>query len=52
VLAGRYTSLEQGILPLPTEGAWVSGWTEGASTETDVRRRVAVPSPEPDPTTP
>ena len=45
VLAGRYTSLEQGILPLPTEGAWVSGWTEGASTETDVRRRVPPPEP-------
>jgi alkylation response protein AidB-like acyl-CoA dehydrogenase len=44
VLAGRYASFEQGILPLPTEGAWVSGWTEGPSTETDVRRRVPPPS--------
>jgi alkylation response protein AidB-like acyl-CoA dehydrogenase len=49
VLAGRYTSLERGILPLPTEGAWVSGWTDGASTEPDVRRRVPRPAADPDP---
>ena len=40
VLAGRYASIEQGILPLPAEGVWVSEWSDGPSTETDVRRRI------------
>ena len=40
MLAGRYTFLEQGIVPLPTEGEWVSTWQPGPSTEPDVRRRV------------
>jgi hypothetical protein len=39
VLAGRYTTLEGGIVPLP-EGEWVAHWETGPSTEEDVRRRV------------
>jgi alkylation response protein AidB-like acyl-CoA dehydrogenase len=39
VLAGRYTTLEGGIVPLP-EGEWVAHWENGPSTEEDVRRRV------------
>jgi hypothetical protein len=45
VLAGAYSSLEEGILPLPTEGEWVSTWTDGPSTEKDLRRRVPVSKP-------
>jgi alkylation response protein AidB-like acyl-CoA dehydrogenase len=37
---GRYAFVEDGIMPLPTEGDWVSHWSAGASTETDVRRRI------------
>jgi len=41
VMAGRYTSFEAGIVPPSPDGAWVASWTAGASTETDVRRRVS-----------
>jgi alkylation response protein AidB-like acyl-CoA dehydrogenase len=37
VLAGRYTSLEDGIVPLP-DGDWVAHWETGPSTVDDVRR--------------
>ena len=37
---GRYEFLEAGIIPPPSEGAWVSTWEPGPSTEKDVRRRI------------
>jgi hypothetical protein len=40
VVAGRYTFLEDGIIPPPTEGDRVQRWQQGESTETDVRRRL------------
>jgi alkylation response protein AidB-like acyl-CoA dehydrogenase len=43
VLAGAYTSLEQGVLPPPSEGEWVSSWTSGPSTVDDVRRHIPAP---------
>jgi alkylation response protein AidB-like acyl-CoA dehydrogenase len=43
VLAGAYTSLEEGVLPPPAEGEWVSTWTAGPSTVDDVRRHLPRP---------
>ncbi|GAA0812651.1 acyl-CoA dehydrogenase family protein [Spirilliplanes yamanashiensis] len=43
ILAGRYAFLEEGIVPPPTEGAWVAAWQPGPSTAEDVRRRVPPP---------
>src|SRR5262245_45539741 len=40
VVDGRYVSLEDGIMPLPDEGAWVAAWQPGPSTVDDVRRRL------------
>ncbi|GAA2381646.1 acyl-CoA dehydrogenase [Catellatospora methionotrophica] len=41
VLAGHHTTLEQGIIPPPDQGEWVSTWTPGPSTTpTDARRRI------------
>jgi alkylation response protein AidB-like acyl-CoA dehydrogenase len=40
VVEGRYTALEEGILPLPSEGAWVANYGSGPSTVEDVRRRL------------
>jgi hypothetical protein len=40
VAAGRYVSLEAGVLAPPAEGAWVSTWEPGPSSEPDVRRRL------------
>ncbi len=40
IVDGRYTALEEGVLPLPEAGAWVSSWEPGPSTEEDVRRRL------------
>ncbi len=40
VVEGRYVTLEDGIMPLPTEGEWVSHWEPGPSTVEDVRRRL------------
>jgi hypothetical protein len=40
VTEGRYAWMERGVLPVPDAGEWVSTWEVGASTETDVRRRV------------
>ncbi len=39
VVDGRYAFVEEGILPLPEEGAWVAEWRPGPSTVEDVRRR-------------
>lgn len=41
VLAGRYTSLEQGVLHISDELPWVSRWTPGPSQYPDVRRHLA-----------
>jgi len=40
VVDGRYAALEDGVLPLPEAGEWVSSWQPGASTVDDVRRRL------------
>jgi alkylation response protein AidB-like acyl-CoA dehydrogenase len=40
VVDGRYITLEDGIMPLPEEGEWVSSWQPGPSTVEDVRRRL------------
>jgi hypothetical protein len=40
IAEGRYAFLQEGILPLPTEGDWVAGWTPGPSRVPDVRRRI------------
>jgi hypothetical protein len=40
VAEGRYEFLEQGILPPPSDGAWVSTWEPGPATVPDVRRRI------------
>ncbi|HKT04064.1 MAG TPA: acyl-CoA dehydrogenase family protein [Rugosimonospora sp.] len=39
VVDGRYVALEDGIVPLPEAGEWVSSWQPGPSTVEDVRRR-------------
>ncbi|MDT4988139.1 MAG: hypothetical protein QOI74_2233, partial [Micromonosporaceae bacterium] len=43
VTAGRYLHLEEGIIPAPGVGDWVSRWEYGASETTDVRRRITTP---------
>ncbi len=40
VLAGKYTFLEEGVIGVPEEGAWVQTAEHGASTGPDVRRRI------------
>ncbi|HEU4425577.1 MAG TPA: acyl-CoA dehydrogenase family protein, partial [Pilimelia sp.] len=40
VVAGRYTFLEEGVVPPPAEGDWVSHWEPGPATTEDVRRRI------------
>jgi alkylation response protein AidB-like acyl-CoA dehydrogenase len=40
IVDGRYTALEEGVLPLPEAGAWVSSWEPGPSTVDDLRRRL------------
>ena len=40
VLAGRFTSVEKGVLPPPAEGEWVSTWEPGPAAVPDVRRRL------------
>jgi len=39
IVEGRYAAVEDGILPLPEEGAWVAPWQPGPATVDDVRRR-------------
>jgi hypothetical protein len=43
VAEGRYAFLEEGIVPLPNHGDWVSHWTPGPPTAPDVRRRIPPP---------
>ncbi len=40
IVAGRYRSLEEGVIPPPTTGDWVSRWEPGPSEVPDVRRRL------------
>ncbi|HEV7897978.1 MAG TPA: acyl-CoA dehydrogenase family protein [Planosporangium sp.] len=40
VVAGRYESVESGIVPPPDDGDWVSRWERGPSEVPDVRRRL------------
>ncbi|WP_426507067.1 acyl-CoA dehydrogenase family protein [Dactylosporangium sp. McL0621] len=39
VLAGRYLSLEEGVVAAPSDGSTTSTWSPGPSAEQDVRRR-------------
>ncbi len=39
VIAGRYLSLEEGIIPPAASGPWLASWEPGESTAEDVRRR-------------
>ncbi|GAB2953898.1 acyl-CoA dehydrogenase family protein [Micromonospora polyrhachis] len=40
ILAGRYASLEEGVVTPPAEQPWVVPWQPGPSTVPDVRRRI------------
>ena len=40
VTAGRYTLLEDGVIPPAPTGDWVSRWEPGPSQVPDVRRRI------------
>lgn len=40
VLAGRYTAVEEGIVPLQDDRPWVATWKPGPTQEPDVRRRL------------
>jgi len=44
VLAGRYTFLEEGVVPPPADGTRVAGWEPGPSTAEDTRRRLPPPT--------
>jgi alkylation response protein AidB-like acyl-CoA dehydrogenase len=39
VIAGRYLSLEEGIIPPADSGPWLASWEPGESAAEDVRRR-------------
>ncbi len=39
VIAGRYAALEEGVMPAPQVGDWVSRWEPGPSSVPDIRRR-------------
>jgi hypothetical protein len=41
VVAGRYAFLEEGVVPLPTDGDQVAKWQPGPSEVPDVRRRLS-----------
>ncbi|MDQ7902970.1 acyl-CoA dehydrogenase family protein [Phytohabitans sp. ZYX-F-186] len=43
VLEGRYEFLEDGIVPPPSDAAWVATWEPGPSAAEDVRRRIPPP---------
>ncbi|MFD1083797.1 acyl-CoA dehydrogenase family protein [Micromonospora andamanensis] len=46
ILAGRYTALEDGVIPPPADLPWVAPWTPGPSTApTDARRHLPPPPP-------
>jgi alkylation response protein AidB-like acyl-CoA dehydrogenase len=40
VTDGRYTFLEEGVVPAPAAGEWVASWQPGPTSSTDVRRRI------------
>ncbi len=40
VLAGKYAFAEQGIVPPPTQGEWVTHWEPGPSTEPNLHRKL------------
>ncbi|WP_416902881.1 acyl-CoA dehydrogenase family protein [Micromonospora echinospora] len=40
IVAGRYASLESGVLTPPDDRPWVAPWSPGPSTTPDVRRRI------------
>ncbi|GLY21004.1 acyl-CoA dehydrogenase family protein [Micromonospora sp. NBRC 101691] len=40
IVAGRYASLESGVLTPPDDRPWVARWTPGPSEVPDVRRRI------------
>jgi hypothetical protein len=40
----RYTFLEAGIMPPPSEGEWTTTWEPGPATVPDVRRRIPRPA--------
>jgi alkylation response protein AidB-like acyl-CoA dehydrogenase len=40
VSEGSYTAYEEGVVTPAAQGDWVASWEPGASTETDVRRRI------------
>ncbi|SCL42064.1 hypothetical protein GA0074692_6638 [Micromonospora pallida] len=43
IVAGRYASLEEGVLTPPDDLPWVARWEPGPSTVPDVRRRIPPP---------
>jgi len=43
LVKGEYAWLEEGILPLPETGSWVTRWSPGPSTEKDLSRRIPLP---------
>jgi hypothetical protein len=43
LVKGEYAWLEEGILPLPETGSWVTRWSPGRSTEKDLSRRIPLP---------
>ncbi|WP_243706490.1 acyl-CoA dehydrogenase family protein [Micromonospora sp. KC721] len=43
ILAGRYASLEGGVVTPPADAPWVAPWQPGPSTVADVRRRIPRP---------
>lgn len=40
ILAGRYASLEAGVITPADDAPWVASWSPGPSAEPDVRRRI------------
>ncbi|TDC73234.1 DUF1974 domain-containing protein [Micromonospora sp. KC606] len=43
ILAGRYASLEGGVVTPPADAPWVARWQPGPATVPDVRRRIPPP---------
>ncbi|MFC0034065.1 acyl-CoA dehydrogenase family protein [Micromonospora chaiyaphumensis] len=40
IIAGRYASIEEGVVTPPADQPWVARWQPGPSTAQDVRRRI------------
>ncbi|MFG3602317.1 acyl-CoA dehydrogenase family protein [Micromonospora chersina] len=40
IVAGRYASVEEGVVTPPADRPWVANWQPGPSTAQDVRRRI------------